>query len=196
MKFFKEIVYHLEIVNEYMKVLRAKGSSLTIKISIKTSIQENIPSAKYYYDGKQKEFEEIRDFLLKAKNNYIAQLNKFYKEKLNIRFLYGKQFRSIMKYLESGYNIDSFLRYILNQKGNKSIKEGYKAISRNYGELYSTFIFFYIIIGSGISKSPRVRTSGSLQDVLDNPYRHRIYHLINLIIKIKLFLYIEIMLNK
>ena len=139
LKFFKEIMYHLEIVNEYMKVLRAKGSSLPIKISIKTSIQKNIPSAKYYLDGKKKEFEEIRDFLFKAKNNYIAQLNKFYKEKLNIRFLYGKQFRSVMKYLESGYNIDSFLRYILNQKGNKSIEEGYKAISRNVKNYVSQY---------------------------------------------------------
>ena len=37
-----------------------------------------------------------------------------------------------MKHLESGYNIDSFLRFILNIKENNStIKEGYKSISRN-----------------------------------------------------------------
>lgn len=47
-------------------------------------------------------------FLFNAKNNFISQINSLYKEKLNIRFLYGKQFRSVMKHLESGYNIDSF----------------------------------------------------------------------------------------
>ena len=55
-----------------------------------------------------------------------------YKEKLNLRFLYGKQFRTIMKHLESNLKIDSFLRYILNNTDNyKSIHEGYKAITRN-----------------------------------------------------------------
>ena len=39
---------------------------------------------------------------------------------------------SIMKHLESGFNIDSFLRFILNIKDNNYlIKEGYKAIERN-----------------------------------------------------------------
>ena len=50
-----------------------------------------------------------------------------YKEKLNLRFLYGKQFRTIMKHLESNLKIDSFLRYILNNTDNdKYIHEGYK----------------------------------------------------------------------
>ena len=204
LKFFKEIMYHLEIVNEYMKVLRAKGSSLPIKISIKTSIQENIPSVKYYLDDKNKKFEEIRDFLFKAKNSYIAQLNKFYKEKLNIRFLYGKQFRSVMKYLESGYNIDSFLRYILNQKGNKSIEEGYKAISRNVKDYVSQYELYNknsldsisnyittIFLHNGISledhyEKMKIKFTNSIHNSLtlskqefkvnDNPYKGIILH--------------------
>jgi len=54
-----------------------------------------------------------------------------YKEKLNLRFLYGKQFRSIMKLLENSINVDSFLRFILNNKNNEKIREGIIGISRN-----------------------------------------------------------------
>ena len=132
LNFFKDVVTNLEIINGHMRVLRMKGSSLPIKISIMTSIKDNEPTIKYYLDGKETEFVYIRDFLFNAKNNFISQINSLYKEKLNIRFLYGKQFRSVMKHLESGYNIDSFLRFILNIKENNStIKEGYKSISRN-----------------------------------------------------------------
>ena len=83
-------------------------------------------------DDKINNFEFIRNFLFKDKNNYISQLNLLYKEKLNLRFLYGNQFRSIMKHIESNLNIDSFLRYIINNNNNnKKIKEGFKTIIRN-----------------------------------------------------------------
>ena len=135
LNFFKDVVTNLEIINGHMRVLRMKGSSLPIKISIMTRIKDDEPIIKYYLDGKETEFGEIRDFLFNAKNNYISQLNELYKDKLNIRFLYGKQFRSVMRHLESGYNIDSFLRFILNIKENNTIiKEGYKAISRNVND--------------------------------------------------------------
>ena len=131
--FFKNIVSNLEIINEYMKVLRTKGSSLPIRITIKISRKNNeTPSIKYNLSGKEINFEEIRDFLFKAKTKYKSQLDSIYKEKLNLRFLYGKQFRSIMKHLESNYNIDPFLRYILNiVDNNQPINEGYKSIIRN-----------------------------------------------------------------
>ena len=51
---------------------------------------------------------------------------------MNLRFLYGKQFRSIMKHLESDLKVDPFLRYIINNKdNNKQVKEGFKAVNRN-----------------------------------------------------------------
>jgi len=54
---------------------------------------------------------------------------------LNLRFIYGKLFRSIMKHLESNFDIDSFLRYILNYTdNNKPIKDGYIAIIRNVND--------------------------------------------------------------
>ena len=37
-----------------------------------------------------------------------------------------------MKHLENNLNLDSFLRYIINNKdNNKPIKEGFRAIKRN-----------------------------------------------------------------
>ena len=132
LKSFKNLISNLEIINSFINVLRSKGSSLPIKISIKTKIINDKLSIEYYLDGKKNNFEFIRDFLFNAKNNYIFQINSLYKEKLNLRFLYGKQFRSIMKHLESNLKIDSFLRYIINNKdNNKQIKEGFKAIIRN-----------------------------------------------------------------
>ena len=129
---FKNAVSNIEVINEYMIVLRTKGSSLPIRISIKINIQDKEPNIKYYLGEDKKDFKEIREFLFEVKNKYINQLNLKYKEKLNIRFLYGKQFRSIMKHLESNFKIDSFLRYILNNTDNNiSINEEFKVITRN-----------------------------------------------------------------
>ena len=130
--FFKDIISNLEIINEYMNVLRTKGSSLPIKISIKIGIKYNEPNIEYYLDRDKYDFEDIRKFLFEAKTEYIDQLSSIYKEKLNLRFLYGKQFRSMMKHLENDFKIDSFLRYIVNNTNNNiPIKEGYKAVERN-----------------------------------------------------------------
>lgn len=130
--FFKNAISNIEVINGYMIVLRTKGSSLPIRISKKINIQDKEPNIKYYLGEDKKDFKEIRDFIYEVKNKYINQLNLKYKEKLNIRFLYGKQFRSIMKHLESNFKIDSFLRYILNNTDNNiSINEGFKVITRN-----------------------------------------------------------------
>ena len=49
--------------------------------------------------------------------------------------MHGKQFRSMMKHLETGYKIDSFLRYILNNAdNNKIIKEGRRGIERSVND--------------------------------------------------------------
>jgi len=129
--FFKETISDLEVINEYMKILRKKGSSLPIKISIKIRIKDKEPTIEYYLGKEKKDFQSIREFLFEAKNSYISQIGSLYKEKLNLRFLYGKQFRSMMKHLENNYKIDSFLRYILNITNNNIlIEEGYKTVVR------------------------------------------------------------------
>ena len=85
----------------------------------------------YNLGDKIKNFDDIRNFLSKAKNNYNSQLDLMYREELNLRFLYGKQFRSFLRHLEVGasFNIDAFQRYILNITDNtKNINEGFIAL--------------------------------------------------------------------
>ena len=125
LEFFKELIINLEIINKYMKVLRTKGSTLPIKIDIKVQMHK----VEYYLGGKESTLKEIKTFLLNVKNKHISQLNAIYKKEVNIRFLYGKQFRSIIKHLEKTFHLDSFLRYILNiTDNNKEIREGEKGI--------------------------------------------------------------------
>ena len=137
--FFKNIITNLEIINEYMKDLRIKGSSLPIEINIKV---RNMNQITYDLGGKIKDFEGIRNFLSKAKNDYNSQLDLMYKEKLNLRFLYGKQFRSFLTHLDvdTSFNIDDFIRYILNiTDNNKTIKDGYIALPRTVDD----YIIYY-----------------------------------------------------
>ena len=137
--FFKKLITNLEIINKYMKVLRIKGSTLPIKIVIKVKML----NIKYFLEGKEVQFDQIKTFLLKVKNKHISQLDSVYKEKMNIRFLYGKQFRSLMKHLEKTFNLDSFLRYILNiTDNNKSIKEGEKTTIKNVTDYITQFALY------------------------------------------------------
>ena len=133
LRFFKKTISDLEVINEYMKVLRTKGSSLPINITIRIRIEKNKPIIEYKLEEEKiNDPLIIRDFLFNAKNKYISQLITMYREKSNLRFLYGKQFRSIMKHIVNDLNIDSFLRYILNNTdNNKPINEGYKALVMN-----------------------------------------------------------------
>jgi len=142
LSFYKNIISDLEIIMEYMEVLRNKGSSLPIRINMEIKVEKDKPSIIYYLEDNKISFQSIRNFLFDAKTSYIAQLEKMYKEKINLTLLYGKQFRSIMKHLEDSENVDSFLRYILNYKDNKPIKEGEIGISRNaqnYIEQYELY---------------------------------------------------------
>ena len=112
-----------------MKVLRKKGSNIPIKITIILSLKGNEASSEYFLDKEKKDFQSIREFLFKAKNAYISQLDISYKEKLNLRFLHGKQFIAPLEHIERNLIIDSLLRFILNITNNEiPIKEGYKAI--------------------------------------------------------------------
>ena len=144
---YKNIISNLEVINEYMGVLRKKGSSLPIKITLQISLnveKKELPKVEYWLGKEKKEYEDIRDFLFTVKNAYISQLNIIYKENPNLRLLYGKQFRSLMKHLENNFKIDSFLRYIVNNTdNNQPIKEGYKTVNRtvkleNYIKYYDS----------------------------------------------------------
>ena len=149
--FFKNLVTNLEKINEYMEVLRTKGSSLPIKICIQVTLISpdeinknndlNKYCIKYFLEGKEYNLNFIEnEFLSPAKNSYISQINSKYKGNPNLRLIYGQQFRSMMKHLEEGLNIDSFLRYIINNTdNNKPILEGEKGIIRNVQDYVSQY---------------------------------------------------------
>jgi len=124
LNFFKDAISNLEvIIYEYMNILKTKGCNLPIKINVKIKNQ-NIT---YKLGDHTVDFAKIKKYLLNVKNDYIKQLEEAYKEQLNLRFLYGEQFMTVMKHLVHGLNIDPILRYILNYTdNNKNIKEGYK----------------------------------------------------------------------
>ena len=144
---YKKIISNLEVILEYMKVLRTKGSSLPIKITVELRLnkeKKEPPNVEYWLGKEKKEYNDIRDFLFKVKNEIISQLDSLYKDNPNLRFLYGKQFRSLMRHLEDNFRIDSFLRYIVNNTdNNEPIKEGFRAVSmtvkkENYIDYYDS----------------------------------------------------------
>ena len=137
---FKEIVNNIEMIYDYMVILRRKGSSLPIIININI----NDSKAKYFLGSAETTFDKIQNYLLNARNFLINKLDEQYKEKANLRFIYGKQFESIMKHLNSKFNnINPFLRYILNVADNeKEIEEGFPSNPRrtnDYIEEYKLY---------------------------------------------------------
>ena len=124
---FKKVVNNIEIIYDYMNTLRNKGSSLPIFIKITI----DYPEIKYYLDNKELNFPEIQKYLFNVKNNIINKLDILYKDKANLRFLYGKQFDSILKHLEGHFKIDSIMRYILNKTNKENIKDGFISNPRN-----------------------------------------------------------------
>lgn len=153
LKFFKDLVVNIEEIHELMNILRTKGSTLPISISVDISY----PDVNYFLgqDRKKKDFKDIHDFLSNAKSNIVNKLDSIYKQMTTIRFLYGKQIDSILSHIQGSSKINSFLRYILNFTDPKEVKEGKKAFERmtedyinetnNYNNDSFNFIHDYII---------------------------------------------------
>ena len=119
--FFKEIISNLEVIYDKMKILRIKGCSLPILIDINIEY----PTIKYKLNKKITDFEFIREYLFKAKNDYENQLNSIYKNEKYLRFLYGKLFRKIIMHLDGNCEISEIIRYILNKTDNNDeIQDG------------------------------------------------------------------------
>ena len=127
---FKNLVNNIEIIYDNMSILRIKGNSLPILINISFQYK-NEPIVIYFINNKETKYENNQKFLFDAKNNIINKLDKIYKEKTNLRFIYGKQFDSLMKHIEGTYKIDSIIRLIINDTNNQEIKDGYLSNSRN-----------------------------------------------------------------
>jgi len=147
--YFKNLFKNIEVINEYMFKLRKKGSCLPINISISAKQNENMKNNEknfivvYKLEGKEMKFEEIKKYLSKAFNDLRNKIDLVYKELRPMRFLYGKQIASFIKYLVGYIDFEWFLRYILNETDNKKvINKGEKIINRrtkNYVDLYDIY---------------------------------------------------------
>ena len=124
---FKIIVENIESIYNYMCRLRIKGSNLPININILIEY----PNIQYQLENNSRNFDEIKKFLFDAENNLNIQLDSFYKNYINLRFLFSGQFDSIIKHMEGTLNINYFLRYILNNTDDE-VKNGEKSF------IYST----------------------------------------------------------
>ena len=129
LKFFKDLSINIEEIHDLMEILRTKGSTLPISIRVEVSY----PEIKYFLgeDNKEREFKEIQKFLSNAKTNIINKLDSVYKQMTTIRYVYGKQIDSILTHIEGNFEMDSFLRYILNlSNSNIDVVKGDKAFDR------------------------------------------------------------------
>ena len=61
MAFYKNTISDIEVIIEYMNVLRNKGSSLPIKITIKIYMEKTEPIENYYLGQNLMEFEKIKN---------------------------------------------------------------------------------------------------------------------------------------
>ena len=143
LKFFKDLSYNIEEIYDLMNFLRKKGSTLPIIINIEVKYEKD-PNIKYYFDeytkNKDLKFKDIQKFLLDIKMNLTKQLDKCYKQRSTIRFIYGKQIDNILSHIQGDKSIDSFIRYILNLTDFETdIKEGEKIFGRNTEDCINEF---------------------------------------------------------
>ena len=133
---FKEIINNIESIYEQILILRIKGNILPIRIKIeiidleKDKNEENVNiEVKYFINDKngkevKKSLNYIEKFLINAKNDFIRQLEEFYKMNDFMRFFYGKQIVTIVNHLDGYRDIFPFLRFILNNTDDEEIKTG------------------------------------------------------------------------
>ena len=137
---YKTLVNHIEIIQDYMDVLRTKGSSLPISITI---IVKN-SNIEYFLYSEKSSFDKIQNYLFNVKNYTITKIEEIYKEKANLRFIYGKQFENLMNNNKNDKDgIKPFLRYIINETDNeKDINPGYFSKgeqTKNYVDQYKLY---------------------------------------------------------
>ena len=152
---FKEIVNNIESIYENITVLRTKGSILPIRIKVEIEDEEkdkdeeqvNIKIRYFLNDKKDKEIEKdfnyIDKFLTNAKNDFIKQLEQYYKTNDYMRFFYGRQIVSIVNHLDGYRTIFPFLRYILNATDDKEIKEGNKTNQHDVKDFINNYDIYH-----------------------------------------------------
>ena len=153
MIFFKDIISNLEKINDKMITLRQKGFNIPIVINISI----NYPKVSYKLNNREIEFNKIKDYLFKVKNNYESRLNIIYENKKYLRLLYERFFRKIKQHQGGDGDISEIIRHILNKPSIKDSKDKIQdADNKNnatLGEDYESGYGEYIgIIFDGISR--------------------------------------------
>ena len=77
------------------------------------------PEETYIINDTKKNFDEIKEFLTKAKIIFKEQLDSFYHKNKYINLLHGNLYIRIIQHIENKDNIDNILRFILNEKDSK-----------------------------------------------------------------------------
>ena len=138
--FFKDIISNLEIIYDKITILRTKGFNIPIVINV--SIE--YPKVSYKLNDKEKNINEINDYLFKIKNDYKNELSTVLESKKYLRFLYGKLFRKIRQHQEGNLDIPEIKRYILNKANiDDKIKEANNINNIPLGEDYEKQYYDY-----------------------------------------------------
>ena len=111
MIFFKDIISNLRIIYDIINILRKKGFNIPISINIEIKY----PKVSYKLNGKEKDFNEIKNYLFKITNDYENQLNEIYEQNILLRLFFGNQFRKIRQHQEGNCEIPELMRFILNK---------------------------------------------------------------------------------
>ena len=89
--FFKEIISNLEIIYDKINNLRKKGFNIPIVIIVEIKY----PKVSYILNNKEKNINEINDYLFSIKNDYENELSKVYESKKYLRLLYRQLFKKL-----------------------------------------------------------------------------------------------------
>ena len=114
LRFFKKIISEFESIYEKIKILRLKGYNIPIIINISIKY----PEITYKFndeDNREIDFDDIKDYLFRIKNDYEKQLETIYQNEKHLRFIFGKMFRKIKLHQEGNCEILEIIRYILNK---------------------------------------------------------------------------------
>lgn len=155
MIFFKDLISNLEIIYDKINILRTKGFNIPILINIAIKY----PEISYKLNNKEKEFNKIKDYLFKVKNDYENQLSIIYENDKYLRLLSPRLFRKVNQHQRGNCEIYEMIRYILNKtnivnKDNEdNIQDSDNLHNETLGEDYEDQYNEYTkIIFDGISK--------------------------------------------
>jgi len=130
--FFKDIISNLEVIYDKINILRKKGFNIPIVINIAIKY----PEVSYRLNNNEKEFNKIKDYLFKVKNDYETQLSIIYENEKYLRLLYGKLFRKVKQHQAGDCGISEMIRYILNKTSivNKDSEDKIQDAENLYNE--------------------------------------------------------------